>query len=185
MPEDVGGDWIILRMASSKTLPLTKSLAADGFRVWTPIEPVTIAIRRSNASRTGQRAIMPSYVFVGREHRDDMLRLIAMPDKPRRGPGGRLPAHADFRIMLYAGKIPVISDRALGPLRVLEARRAPKPGAFAKGVKVKVSNDIANGSFGGLVGRVEESDSGITLVCFGPFFTDVKIKTSLLSAEDL
>lgn len=188
MQGEVAGDWIILRTSSNKTLPLSKSLAADGYRAWTPIETVTIPIPRSSARREGQRAIMPSYVFVGREHLFDLLRLAALPEKPRRGDGCKLPAHAEFRIMRYADRIPVIADRHLAALRRLEAKRTPvgkavKP--YSIGAIVRAHDDVASGSFRGMVGRVEQSDCGTTMVWFGPFFTDVKIPTSLLSEDEL
>ena len=130
---------------------------------------------------------MPSYVFVRAEHLIDMIQLAAMKPKPRRQAICSIskPAHADFSVMRYNESIPVIADRHLESLRMIEAKRTPRAKAdrrYAPGLSVRVKQE--GGSFAGMKGRVERSDEGSTLVCFDNRLT-VKISTSLLSIDDI
>lgn len=174
--------WIILRTRGRHTLRLVESLSEDGFEAWTPIETKIFHVPRLNSKRTVRLPIMPSYVFAGAHNLIDLIQLAAMKVKPRKH---HAPAHADFSIMRLHDRIPVIADGHLQSLRLLEAKRTPKMKAlqrFASGVSVRVK--IEGGSFAGMKGRVEQSDYGMTLVCFDNRMT-VKIDTSLLSIDEL
>jgi transcription antitermination factor NusG len=162
---------------------LAASLAKDGYNVWTPIEHRTIRIPRANIRRPITLPIMPSYVFARVQHLVDLLELANMPVKPRRGAGLREPAHANFSVLHWHDKIPLVADRDLEQLRKIEAKRTPArkaDRAFSRDATVKVDG----GSFGGMVGIVERSDRGQTLVCFNERYT-VKIATCLLNLDEV
>lgn len=172
--------WLILRCSGRSTLRLSDTLAADGFKVWTPRETRRIRIPRMNVRRDVIEALMPSYVFVKAEHLIDMLEMAKMPVKPRRGAG---PAHDGFTVMHWHDRIPLIADVDLTQLRRLEAKRTPAKKAersFPVGSTVKVEG----GSFGGMKGKVDRSDTAHTLVCFSEKFV-VKINTFLLLPDDV
>jgi transcription antitermination factor NusG len=169
--------WCVLRTASRHTMRLAETLAADGYEVWTPVEVRTIRIPRKNVKREVRLPIMPSYVFARVGHLFDLLLLADIPVKPRRNAG----AHADFSVMRSCGQLPIIPDAHLTALRQIEIRRTPRKKAdrtFIPGVSVKVGG----GSFGGMVGRVERSNRGHTLVLFNDRYS-VKIPTLLLKED--
>lgn len=175
-------DWCILRTSSRHTIPLSETLAEDGYEVWTPIETRTIRVPRKNVKREIRLPIMPSYVFARAAQLIDLLQLAAMPVKPRRQSGK--PAHAGFSVMhAFGDQIPLVPDVHLTELRRIEIKRTPMRKAerrFIPGVIVKVGG----GSFGGMTGRVERSDKGHTLVCFNDRYL-VKIPTLLLSEDSV
>lgn len=163
--------WIILRTSGRHTMRLAESLSEDGFEAWTPVETRTIRVPRANVRRTVYLPIMPSYVFARAQHLIDLIQLGAK--------------RADFSVMHYHDRIPVIADHHLQSLRFIEAKRTPRKKAdrtFAKGISVRVNTE--GGSFAGMKGKVERSDTGTTLVCFDSRLT-VKISTSLLSLDEL
>jgi transcription antitermination factor NusG len=178
-------DWCILRTSGRTTLRLADTLATDGFDVWTPREVRKIRIPRANIRREATLPLMPSYVFARSHHLVDLLELAQMEVKPRRGNGWGEPAHAGFSVMHWNDGIPLIADRHLDRLRLLEIKRTPRKKAdrkFDRGVDVRVK--IEGGSFAGMKGRVEKSDEGSTLVCFDERLT-VKIATFLLDADSI
>lgn len=180
-------NWIILRTQGRHTMRLAETLTEDGYEAWTPVETRVFRVPRMNARRTVKLPIMPSYVFARSEHLFDMIELAAMVPKPRRSPrpeGGTQPGHADFSVMHYNDRIPVIEDRHLQSLRLIEAKRTPKAKAkpLIPGLSVMVKTE--GGSFAGMRGKVERSDEGSTLVCFDSRLT-VKISTSLLLADEI
>jgi transcription antitermination factor NusG len=172
--------WCVLRTSSRHTIQLAETLAEDGYDVWTPIETRMIRIPRKNVKREVRLPIMPSYVFARAHQLIDLMLLSDMPSKPRqRGIG----AHADFSVMRAFRQIPLVPDTHLAELRRIEIRRTPRKKAekrFIPGVIVKVGG----GSFGGMVGKVERSDTGYTLVCFNDRYS-VKIPTLLLKEDDV
>lgn len=177
-------DWCILRTSSRHTIPLSESLAEDGFEVWTPIETRQIRIPRKNVKREIRLPIMPSYVFAQAHHLIDLLQLADMPVKPRRTFGK--PAHAGFSVMhAFGDQIPLVRDQHLTKLRELEIKKTPKRKAertFDAGIQVRVGE--GGGSFSGMTGTVRKSDKGYTLVCFNDRYT-VKINTLLLSLDSV
>lgn len=175
-------DWIILRTSGRSTMRLAETLAEDGYEAWTPIETRNIRIPRANVRRTVKLPIMPSYVFARAAHLIDLIQLAAMKPKPRRQ--FPLPSHADFSVMHYHDRIPVIADHHLQSLRTIEAKRTPKQKAepLPKGISVRVK--IEGGSYAGMKGKIERSNEGWSLVCIDNRLT-VKILTSLLVPDEL
>lgn len=176
-------DWIILRTSGRSTMRLAETLTEDGYEAWTPVETRNIRIPRANVRRTVKLPIMPSYVFARSSHLIDLIQLSAMKPKARRVLNQ--PAHADFSVMHYHDRIPIIADHHLESLRSIEAKRTPRQKAeraFAPGLSVRVKTE--GGSFAGMKGRVERSDFGSTLVCFDNRMI-VKISTSLLLPDEL
>lgn len=185
----MGSDWIILRTAGRHTLRLAETLSEDGYEAWTPVETRAIRVPRMNVRRTVKLPIMPSYVFARAHNLIDLIQLADMKPKPRRAPRKEdeptQPAHADFSVMHYLDRIPIIADHHLQSLRQIEIKRTPRKRAeriFAPGVEVRVK--VEGGSFAGMAGRVERSDHDATLVCFDKRLT-VKISTSLLCETDI
>lgn len=174
-------DWFILRTAGRSTLPLAKSLAEDGFEVWTPIATQLVRVPRMNVRREIKLPMLPSFVFVRARHLPDLLQLARMPERPRRGAGGQRPAHRSFSVFHYLDSIPLIHDGHLEPLRLKERESVPKSirPSFSRGANVRVTN----GAFQGLKGKVERSKSGYAVVIFSDWNRPVKIPTFLL-AED-
>jgi hypothetical protein len=169
--------WIILRTQGRHTITLAESLAEDGYRVWTPAMSRRLRVPKMNVKRDVTLPLMPSYVFARGEHLIDLLELAAMPERPRRA-GGRKAAHRDFGIFRHAGRIPVIADADLGPLRDEERRGAASAlvhREFDVGQRVRVPG----GSFGGMAGTVVRSNGRETVVCFGTR-ARVRISTFIL-----
>jgi transcription antitermination factor NusG len=168
---------------------LAESLAEDGYEVWTPVEVRMIRIPRKNVKREVRLPIMPSYVFARAHQLVDLLMMADAPVKrrtcaSRRDEWGREikpKPHSDFDVMHAFGQIPLVPDKHLNALRVIETKRTPAKKAdkqFIPGVTVKVGG----GSFGGMVGRVKRSDTGYTIVCFNDRYI-VKIPTLLLKED--
>lgn len=161
-------DWLILRTAGRSTLPLAASLGRDGFEAWAPARRMKIRKPRWNVHRDVCVPLMASFVFARTHHLVDLINLA---ERPKAG-------HPDFSVFHYFGRIPLVSDRDLEPLRTLE-RAGPTPdemqNLYRKGEKVSV----ANGIFGGMAGVVERSDGTFTLVRFGSRMR-VKISTFIL-----
>lgn len=187
--EDLGirsGRWCILRTTPGRTLRLAGSLAEDGYAVWTPIETRIERVPRVNVKAEVRRPILAGFVFADADRLVDLLQLAAMPVKPRRGGGCRLPAHVAFSVMRHAGQIPVIDDAQMAPLRRLEDRRTRrKPAAYAFPSGVRVRAGEGHKSVAGMSGVVIRSDRGSTTVDFGGLFGCTTIPTSLLSADSL
>lgn len=174
------GDWIILRTKGRQTLSLARSLAEDGFEVWTPARTKIIHIPKHNARREVTLPILASFLFARSAHLIDLLQLAELPVKPRRGAGLRQPAHPDFSVFHYGERIPLVSESELAGLRALEAKlavpilkRKAKP--YARGDLVRMDE----GSFAGMTGVVQSSSRGVAEVCFGGRHT-VKINAFIL-----
>jgi len=170
--------WIILRTSGAKTLKLAESLREEGFDVWTPSRVSSQRIPRGNGRRSVAIPIIPTFLFARVWHLVDLLELAAMPERPRRGPGGRKPAHPAFSVFRDGGSemIPVVDDAQLDPLREAERRIAShRMRQYEPGEMVKVPDGI----FGGLVGEVVRSSQYKTKVCFGGRMS-VEVSTFIL-----
>jgi len=177
--------WFILRTAGRSTLTLARTLAEDGFDVWTPSRTHRIRLPRANVKRDVKLPMLPSFIFVRSAHLPDLLTMARMTEKPRRDPnGGResKPAHKDFTVFHYLDRIPMVADRSLEPLRQKEMELVPRRAApqFNHGTKVRVNC----GAFEGLKGRVERCKSGYALVIFDDWKRPAKIPTWLLREDE-
>lgn len=163
-------DWCILRTSGRATLSLAASLSNAGFDVWTPIQIEQRRTPRSKAKVEWPAPIMPTFVFARADCMPEMLALSKTAVK----------AHADFSVFRFQGRIPLLKDYALEPLRTAERRVTPitKRRPFRKGETVR----IPEGSFAGMSGVVQQDDGRYTLVCFGGR-VQVKIATFLLQQD--
>jgi hypothetical protein len=168
--------WIILRTSGARTLRLLRSLAEDGYEVWSPVKTESRRKPRANARVDIEVPVTAGFIFARLRHLVDLLDLAAMPEKPRRGPGGSKPAHIRFSVFHDQRGVPIVTERELDRFRE-HLSRQPKPSKwFLRGDKVRASD----GSFGGLQGAVVRSKKGETVVDFGGFLGHVKISTFIL-----
>jgi transcription antitermination factor NusG len=175
-------DWLILRTAGRSTMTLAKTLATDGYEVWTPIETKTERCGRDRRRIEVQRPIMPTYVFARVQHLVDLLQLASMPVKPRRGAGLREAAHASFHVLHAFGRIPLVYDKHLAELRRMEAKRTPiKRAAYA--FPRNASAKVSGGAFGGMTGVVVRSTPAKTVLRFNGGFP-VELPTVLFDDLD-
>lgn len=172
-------NWIILRTAGARTLPLWRSLAGAGLDAWTPLETVTRRRPRSREERTIERAILPTFVFVASDRLSDVLRALRAPVNP----------HPGFSLVTHAGRVPVIAELDIAGLRAAEAeavraaeRRLRKAHRQAFGVGQAVA--VKDGAWTGLTGIVEGGDDRFARVVFGSGMS-VKISTFLLIRDDV
>ncbi len=165
--QSTAGRWCILRTAGSRTLPLAQSLAAAGIEAWTPVEMVKRRIPRKVGRVEKAAPLLPTFVFASAAHLFDLRRISRMIGSPH-------PAFAFFR---YNGLVPLIAQREIDKLRLLENRMKPKRRrpTMAIGAEVRPTD----GAYAGMTGVVQESDGKTTLVAFGGWM-NVKIETSIL-----
>lgn len=109
---DMDDRWCILRTGGARTLPLAASLAAAGFNAWTPQQVTYVAPTKRKPASQRAAPIVPTFVFVGSQHVDDLFRCHALPVSP----------HPAFSILQVAGGVPLIGGRSLAALREEEAR---------------------------------------------------------------
>ncbi len=165
-----GKMWCILRCKSANTLPLLKSLGREGIEVWSPVERVTKRVPRANIRRVIDHALLPSYIFAAAS---DLPALIALCEAPAS-------EHRDFRVFHHHGRLPLIADATLAPLRLLEERlalselkrrsRGQMP-RLNRGDEVK----LTEGGFAGLAGVIELVGKQFTSVRFKGFSLPLKI----------
>lgn len=156
-------DWCILRTAGRETMRLAKTLAEDGFDVWTPIETRRVRIPRLNARRVVRVPILAGFVFAKEQHLPDLLEL----EHERRG----------WRVLFVNGGPAIAADGQLDPLRKAEHLVEPKrwSSAFKSGSEVR----ITKGSFTGMSGLVKScngKDAELWVSIFGRHHR-VKIST--------
>jgi transcription antitermination factor NusG len=180
--DQAGTDWFILRTAGRSTLPLAKTLAEDGFEVWTPVRTQTIRVPRMNVRREVKLPLLPSFVFVRAPHLCELLELANMAEKPRRGTGWGRPAHRDFSVFHYLDRIPILPDIHLEPLRYAERKAIPRKDAprFDRGAKVRANAGV----FEGMHGKVERCRSGKAIIVFEGGSKRWEIPTFLLSETE-
>lgn len=179
-------DWCILRCAGSRTMALAASLTDAGIRAWTPIETRERRIPRKAARETVQLPITPSFVFAASERLSDLLTLARSPsmlfrvwdsEKRRMVTKG----HPTFSVFRSDGRVPVVSEQSLAPLRKAEHRTMPRKAAkiFRKGEIVSTGR----GGFAGLQGHIEASQGQYAMVVFPGFPIAVKIATWMLDED--
>lgn len=164
------GCWCVLKTCGRGTLALATSLSAAKIEAWTPKVEVRSRLPRSRARRIRLVPLMPGYVFVRAAHLDELIRLAERPG-----------SHEAFTLFRYFGRLPLLDDNDLEPLRTAEVRAVPrrKQRTFRPGQQVRVPE----GNFGGMRGIVEQSDGKFTLVSFGGRIR-VKIATFLLREDE-
>ena len=168
MPAPSPTQWCILRMSGGSTLPVAQSLAEAGFDVWTPVEVQQSRKPRSKVKVERRVPIMPTYVFARAARLADLIAIAKAPTSP----------HPQFSVFHYAGRIPLIADRSLEPLRAAERdkTRVKDMPVFTKGERVK----LTEGGFAGMSGVVELSKGKFTLVAFPGFQVPIRISSLLL-----
>lgn len=173
-------DWIILRTSGRVTLKLVRTLCEDGIVAWAPSFIHRIRVPRFNVRREVTVALLPGWVFARATHLYDLLELARMDERPRRGAGGREPAHGKFSVFRDGDRIPAIADATLEDLRTSERRVLParQRATFKPGDQVRAPS----GSFEGMTGRVVMSRGNLTEVDFGGLIR-VKISTFILLAD--
>jgi hypothetical protein len=178
--EQAGQEWCILRTAPRSTLGLAKSLGEDGITAWTPSQMIHYPKTRRREAEDRAAPVMPTFIFARKEDLPRLAMLRAQVSTK----------HASFSIFRHAGRIPLIADASLAPLRQEEARasdrhaavkrRSSRPPVFERGQTV-VSLDK---SFAGLEGVVEEQKGKFVFVCFGGRYT-FKVSAWLLQPNSL
>lgn len=153
--------WAILRCSNCKTLDLAASLNEAGFEAWSPVEIATKRVPRANVKRKVAIALLPSYVFAGAAHLLELLEIINQP----------VSAHAKFRLLREADRIPLIPDAALAPLRRAERYRKPLERGLAPGEKVR----LTEGAFAGCNGVVQTARGKYAMVVIPGFRMPLKI----------
>jgi hypothetical protein len=170
--------WCILRTASRRTLELVEKLKEAGIEAWTPAKVHRKRLPRRRTIVEVEAPILPSFAFA---RAADINWLLAMSDSPNS-------PCPDFSVFMQKDRVPVVSEDALGPLRLIEEREAAKllreraksnrKARFKCGDPIRVEA----GPFGGLSGIVKSDDGKFTLVSFAGF--EVKISSFIL-AENL
>ena len=175
MERGTQGNWCILMTAGPRTLPLVRSLAEAGMRVWTPVR----SERRTGRGKLRQVVtqvevpLTSTFVFVGVEHLPDLLALRDAPTSQ----------HPAFRLLRHQDRIPVIHDAALNPLRAIEDRfRQAALKAVRRKIEPGTKVRITKGAFAGMSGVVEGGTDKDAKVCFGNGFS-VKIASYLFGTD--
>ena len=150
--------WCILRTKGSNTLRLASALMWEGIPAWTPTE---VQLRKKHGDRPASEVmvcVMPTYVFASADCLIDLFRLASAPISPA-------PA---FSVLRHNERIPMVADRDLTALRVIERKAAAKrePVVFAKSEQVRTQDP----AWQGLTGEVIEDTKGnFTMVAFPGF----------------
>ncbi len=114
-----GGQWIVLRTASTQTVPLVRSLQSAGFEAWSPVKTIMRPIpgqRRAaymgtrRKMREVETAILPGFVFADARSLVDVAAIALEPFNQ----------HPGFTILHTAGRAPIIAERSLHGLREAE-----------------------------------------------------------------
>ena len=175
-------DWIILRMAGSRTLAVAHSLAIAGFEVWTPTETQIKRVGRARDRSDLPVAIMPTYVFARATQLVDLIQITKQPVSP----------HPQFSVFSYHDRFPVVADAELATLKAMERRdmerrAAEAAEALSRSMRLTEGTGVRldDGPFQGLVGQVVEASRGqFTLVAFPGFALPVKFSTHQLNRLD-
>lgn len=164
-------DWCILRTKGSSTLRLARSLNDSGIEAWTPTE---LRVKRDPKTRARSEtiiAVMPTWVFARERFLPDLAAEAKLPKS----------LHPDFSVFRYLDRFPIVRDRELNALRIIERKAALKaaPVVFPVGHSIR----IPDGPFQGLTGEVVELGNGeYTLLAFPGFAIPVKFATWTLQA---
>ena len=155
-------NWVILRMASQRTLPVVASLDQAGIGVWTPT-----AMRRKFRPRSTKYTdlrvpLLPSFAFAHADQARDLLAIVHAP----------VSAHPPFSIFTRGDDVQLVRDGDLGALREYERlaqeewerfvaaaardakrkRKKSRAKAYVLGQRVRVDRT----AFSGLEGKIVE-----------------------------
>ena len=182
---DARNGWCILRTGGQRTIPVARSLAGAGLKVWTPVEVKDWRRPRSKEVKERELAIMPTFVFVRADQINEVRAILSAPVSP----------HPPFSIFTWGGKIPVIADRSIASIRSDEEMKAAARSRemerrerdrlrkqrfdFPEGSSVTAPDQAA---FVGLTGVVEACDGKQAVVIFGGALR-VEIATWMLQEE--
>lgn len=161
-------NWIILRCSGRSTLSLAESLAREGVKAWTPSE----AVRKRGRRGKERQPLTPTFVFA---HACHLWRLVSLSEDPTS-------SHAGFSVFRHMDRFPIVPDDQLEPLRSAEYQRAPveEQPVYGRGAHVRV----AEPSFTGLPGIVDQPGRKYTMVLFPLSPIPMKIRTFLLRADE-
>lgn len=154
----------ILRCAPASTMPLVKSLTRAGIEVWTPVEQIVRRVPRANIKRTIDTAMLPSYLFVQAIHIPHLIELMESPRKD----------HREFHLFRHMGKIALIADDTLAPLRLLERKSRATVKADSP-IKAGAIVRLEDGGFAGLSGVIEKPGTNFSSVRIEGFGSALKI----------
>lgn len=155
--------WVILRTNTLRTLPLMRSLVADGIEAWTPVRVERRAGRGRKRREITQVevAMTPTFVFVPSPHLSDLLGICALPTSP----------HPRFAVLRHYDRIPEVSEAGLAPLRAAEDRfRRSLLKATRYRVEAGTSVHMKTGPMAGMTGVVERGTDKQMVVNFGSGF---------------
>lgn len=165
-------DWLILRMAASRTVAVTASLKEAGFEVWTPMEKMSQRRPRSRAVVAKKVPMMPTYCFARARHLVDLAAEIVDP----------MSRHPQFSIFQHGGHVVFVADAHLDPLRGRQQARGskgkPEP-LWNPGDDVR----ITEGPFGGLSGIVKDAKGQKVWIAFPDFRIPIQVSASLLLSD--
>ncbi len=131
---------------------------------------------RSKATIEIEAPIMPTFVFARAGLLPALAAIMELPISP----------HPPFSIFRHLGRIPLLADREIANLRVVEetAQRARLKKSHRYVFPVGQRVNVAEGNFTGLEGVVEGGDGRYALICFGGSM-QFKIATFLLRSDDI
>ena len=179
MERHSGDYWCILRTAGPRTLPLTRSLAAAGFDVWTPVQTGTRRKPRSQVTTEFEAPIVPTFVFARADRLNDLRRIASLPVKP----------HPAFSVFHSFDRAPLIAGAEIEGLRHYERRcneiaTRNKAKAHRREFAIGDAVNVLDGAWQGLSGIVEGGDGRQARVSFGGSLS-VTIATFYLISNDV
>lgn len=162
---DMLSGWVILTMASTRTLDVAASLTAAGIECWAPqrVERRMGRGRKRKEVVTLPLAIAPGFVFARASRLSALLADRAAMTSP----------HPRYRILRDGERIPLVADTALTALRAAEERfrvshlKTLRRGRLAVGTELR----FGQGALAGLTGIVEGEGAGGPRVRIGNGFT--------------
>lgn len=167
--------WIILRCSGPRTLKLAASLTTAGIEAWTPTTVVRKRLAKQKNPRELPAPILPTFVFAPASRLAGLLVASAAP----------VSQHPAFTVFHDRDRVPVITDRALAPLRGEEDRqRLARRKSVPRTPLTGASFTPEVGAFAGMTGIIESGTSRKAMVNFGGGFM-VEIATYLLPDDVL
>jgi hypothetical protein len=169
--------WCILRMSAGSTLLVADALRETGHDVWTPTEMQKRRIGRRREVQEISLPITPGIVFARAERLHDLLALSRSPAATYQRWNGEtkrmeIRGCPHFSVFRHQGKVPMVADRSLDPLRQFERRARPRDlvPSYKAGDEVRSPALI----FGGMIGVVQSSHRRHAVVRFGSL--EVKVE---------